>query len=215
MTALEVAAVTVGTVIAVRLLNVYCPPVIRWLAVPGVLVVAALLPAWLKRRELPDLGLGADHVRPAIRAAGLACICILPIVFLGLWLLRSLELPIPLRPMPGQQQNLFTWLLYQFLYVAAAEEAFFRGYVQAGTMRLVNQARSLSRAARQSLVVVVSAACFALAHVVIHGQIISVLVFFPGLIMAWLYLRTRSLWAPILFHGLANAGYGIMALVLN
>jgi membrane protease YdiL (CAAX protease family) len=214
-TGLEVAAVTTGTVAAIKLLSMHCAPAIQWLVIPGVLIAAALVPTWIRRRELPNLGLGADRIRPAFRTAGCVCICVLPMVLLGLWLLTSLGLPIPLRPVLGGQQSPLTWLLYQLLYVAVAEEVFFRGYVQARTARLVNQARPLSRTTRQCVVIVVSAACFALAHVVIQGQITSALVFLPGLIMAWLYVRTRSLWAPILFHGLANASYGIMALVLK
>jgi membrane protease YdiL (CAAX protease family) len=213
--ALEMTVVTAGTIATIKLLNAHCPPTLRWLAIPGVLVGAALIPTWIRRRELPNPGLGANRVRPAVRAVCCVCACTFPIVFLGLWLLRRLDLPIPLQPIHAGQQAWFTWLLYQFLYVAAAEEMFFRGYVQTGMMRLVEQARPLSRITQQRLVIAASAACFAVAHVIIHGQIISALVFFPGLVMAWLYVRTRSLWAPILFHGLANAFYGVMALALN
>ncbi len=213
--ALEMIAVTAGTIAAIKLLNAYCPPTLRWLAIPGILVCAALVPTWIRRRELPNLGLGGNHVRPAVRAAGCACVCTFAVVFLGLWLLTLLDLPIPLQPIHAGQQGPFTWLLHQFLYVAVAEEMFFRGYVQTGVTRFLDQTKSLSLTARQCVVIAVSAACFALAHVIIQGQIISGLVFLPGLVMAWLYVRTRSLWAPILFHGLANASYGVMALVLN
>ncbi len=213
--ALEMVAVTAGTIAAIKLLNACCPAVLRWLAIPGILVGAALAPTWIRRQELPNWGLGVNHVRPAVRAAGCVCVCTLPIVFLGLWLLTLLDLPIPLQPIRAGQQDPLTWLLHQFLYVAVAEEMFFRGYVQTGMTRLVNQTRRVSGSARQCLTIVASAACFALAHVIIQGQIISALVFLPGLVMAWLYVRTRSLWAPILFHGLANASYGLMALALN
>ncbi len=214
-TALEMIAVTVGTIAAVKLLGAYCPRALQWLAIPGILVGAALLPTWVRRRGLPDLGLGINRVRPAVRAAGCACVCTFPFVFLGLWLLRLLDRSIPLPPIDAWQPDPFSWLLYQFLYVAVAEEVFFRGYIQSGMARLVDRARSLSRTTRQCVVIAVSAACFALAHVIIQGQIISALVFLPGLVMAWLYVRTRSIWAPILFHGLANVFYGVVALVLN
>jgi membrane protease YdiL (CAAX protease family) len=35
--------------------------------------------------------------------------------------------------------------------------------------------------------------------------------FLPGLVLAWLFIRTRALLAPILFHGLANVSYGLFA----
>jgi len=54
------------------------------------------------------------------------------------------------------------------------------------------------------LAIAVSAACFALAHWVAQGQAAGLLTFLPGLVLGWLYARTGTLLAPILFHGLAN-----------
>ena len=59
--------------------------------------------------------------------------------------------------------------------------------------------------------IVQSAAYFAVAHIIVLGQIISVLTFLPGLICGWLFIRTRSLLMPILSHGSANACYLVMA----
>ena len=64
------------------------------------------------------------------------------------------------------------------------------------------------------IAIVVSATCFALAHVIVQGRMVCLLTFFPGLLLAWLFVRTRTLLAPILFHGLANIAYGLMALSL-
>jgi hypothetical protein len=60
----------------------------------------------------------------------------------------------------------------------------------------------------------ISAACFALAHVIVQGRLTAVLTFVPGLILAWLFFRTGTLLAPILFHGLANVSYAMMAMTL-
>ncbi|MCH7558803.1 MAG: CPBP family intramembrane metalloprotease [Planctomycetes bacterium] len=60
-----------------------------------------------------------------------------------------------------------------------------------------------------------SAACFAVAHIIVWGQIISVFTFLPDLICGWLFIRTRSLLEPILFHGLANACYLLRAAMLT
>ena len=105
-------------------------------------------------------------------------------------------------------------LLYQFLYVAVAEEVFFRGYVQTNVMGLLRYMRRGPAAMQPSIAIVISAGCFAIAHLVVQGQLISLLTFFPGLLLAWLFVRTRSLLAPILLHGLANITYGVMALNL-
>lgn len=226
--AVETAGVTVGVLAVIRFLHA-CPAAnLKWLLIPCTLVAAALAPAWIARRAFPRIGLHGEPFRLAIRTVAPACLCILPPVYLGLWMLTSAGLPIPLRPVLARQQDWFTWLLYQFLYVAVAEEVFFRGYLQANVMRLLGMrhaesvlrdasagssrtTRNARRTTHEWIAIAISAGCFALAHVVVQGQIVSALTFLPGLFMAWLFVRTRSLLASILFHGLANVSYGIMA----
>jgi membrane protease YdiL (CAAX protease family) len=209
----ETAAVAVVAVAAVRFLHIHRPVGLHWLLIPCTLVVAALAPAWIARRDFPRVGLRVEMVGPALRTTAVVCLCVLPPVYIGLWLLTSCGIPIPLRPslVPGEDR--LSWLLYQFLYVAAAEEVFFRGYLQANTMRRLGESR-LSPPAQRGIAIAISAGGFALAHVVVQGQIVSALTFLPGLLMAWLFARTRCLLASILFHGLANVSYGIMAATL-
>jgi membrane protease YdiL (CAAX protease family) len=132
-------------------------------------------------------------------------------LFAGLWLLKSFGLGLPLQPVPPKEQDWISWLFYQFMYVAVAEEVFFRGYVQNNILRLTNPGKDGQRRLWKWLSIVLSAACFAVVHIIVLGQIISVLTFLPGLICGWLFIRTRSLLAPILFHGLANTCYLVMA----
>ncbi len=47
-----------------------------------------------------------------------------------------------------------------------------------------------------------------------QGRPTAALTFLPGLLLGWLFLRTGSLLSPILFHGLANVSYAVMALTL-
>jgi membrane protease YdiL (CAAX protease family) len=213
--AAETIAVTLGTVAVLAFLNGHGAAGGRWLAIPILLVAAALVPAWVRKREFPCFGLDLDHFRSAVPVVCRVCIATFPPVFLGLWLLTRMDVALPLRPPAHEPPSWLAWLLYQLLYVAVAEEIFFRGYVQANTARLLSRAASLSDPWQRRVAIVVSAACFALAHVAVQGQIISLLVFLPGLVLAWLFVRTRSLFAPILFHGLANVAYGVMATVLT
>lgn len=213
--AVATALVAMATIATLRLLTVWRLSDQLPYVLPGILIAAALLPAWIEKREFPRVGLDAEHIGPALGMVFCVCLYVFPAVFFGLQLLQSLHLPIPLRPAIAQQQGWLTWSLRQFLYVAVAEEVFFRGYVQANTMRLLGRVRRLPSAARPYIVVFVSAACFAVAHVVVQGQITSALTFLPSLLMAWLFLRTRSLLAPIVFHGLANISYGVMAATLS
>jgi len=135
-------------------------------------------------------------------------------LFAGLWLLKSFGLGLPLQPVPPKEQDWISWLFYQFMYVAVAEEVFFRGYMQNNILRLTNPGKDGQRRWKW-LSIALSAACFAVAHIIIQGRIILVLTFLPGLVLGWLFIRTRSLLAPILFHGLANTCYCLMALVFT
>ena len=210
----ETITVMMGATAVIRFLHGHCAASIQWAAVPGVLVTAALVPAWIGRREFPRLGLDLDQGSRAAATVGSVCLCVLPVVFLGLWLLTLLNLPVPLRPIVPERQGWPAWLLYQFFYVAVAEEIFFRGYVQGNTTKWLQQSTWLPRIAPARIAIVVSAGCFALAHVVVQGQITAALTFVPGLILAWLFLRTGSLLAPILFHGVANVSYAVIAMTL-
>ncbi len=210
----ETVLVTGGVLALIRFLHISGAPSLQWIVIPGVLVTAALVPAWIGKREFPRLGLDLDHGTLVAATVGGACLCVLPAVFLGLWILTLLNLPVPLRPIVPERQGWPAWLFYQFFYVAVAEEVFFRGYVQGNTARWLRQATRLPRLAPAGIAIFVSAGCFAVAHVVVQGQITAALTFVPGLILAWLFLRTGSLLAPILFHGVANVSYALIAMTL-
>jgi membrane protease YdiL (CAAX protease family) len=212
--AVETLTVTAGTLVAAHILNVQHSPDMRWFLIPSLLVVAALVPTWIAGRAFPPIGLKAERRRHAFRAACGVCVVVLPAVFLGLWVATRRQIPIPLRPAIAEKGDWLSWMLYQFLYVAVAEEVFFRGYVQANVTRLLAARQKVSPATTQAIAILVSAACFALAHVIVQGRMLSLLTFFPGLLLAWLFVRTRTLLAPILFHGLANVTYGLMVLSL-
>ncbi len=211
---IETIVVTAGALAVIRLLHLSCAAGLQWLAIPGVLVTAALVPAWLQKREFPRLGFDLGHAGLVAGTVGRVCLCLFPPIFLGLWLLTLLHLPVPLRPIVPQRQDWLVWLLYQFFYVAVAEEIFFRGYVQANAMRWLDRSSRRRGVSPQWTAIFISAACFALAHLVVQGQAVAGLTFLPGLVLAWLFLRTGSLLAPILFHGLANVSYAMMAMAL-
>lgn len=234
----ETIMVMTGAIAVIRFLHGNCAASIQWMAVPAVLVTAALVPAWLRKREFPPLGLpgkGAGTLLATDRIGGplssrpenpptsrrtiagtvaIACVCVFPAFFLGLWVLTLLNVPVPLRPIVPERQGWLAWLLYQFFYVAVAEEVFFRGYVQSNALQWLSGRSRRPWPGPQGLAIVISAGCFALAHVIVQGQITPILTFLPGLVLGWLFLRTGSLLAPILFHGLANVSYAAMAMTL-
>ena len=123
-------------------------------------------------------------------------------------------LAFPLKPVLPKDQSLILWMLYQLLYVAVAEEVFFRAYLHNNLLELLTSTSSDSHSEKKWISIFLAAAAFAIAHIVISGQIIAALTFVPGIVLGWLFIRTKSLLAPILFHGLANICYLAMVNML-
>lgn len=179
---------------------------VRWLMPPAGLAAAAWLPYLWRSGSRPDWGLQARLIAPAVLAAVKTCLWAFPLAGLAGWLWGQAGGRVAVSPVVPVE-SWPAWILYQFLYVAVAEELFFRGYVL-GTLGILLQ-RWFGRHGRlvPAAAIAGSAAVFALAHVLVLRDPLSVVTFFPGLIFGWLFWRTRSLFAPILFHGLANTAY--------
>ena len=207
----ETALVTITAVFAIKLFQTSLASGTRWFVTPGILVSAALIPTVIRKNKLFEIGLAFKQIKLSLVVLGWSCFVVFPAMFCGLWLLKSHGLNFPLRPILPRNQEWVSWIFYQFMYVAVAEEVFFRGFLQGNILRLMNAVMVRQRMLLHWVSIVISAACFAAAHMIVQGQIISLLVFLPGLVLGWLFIRTKSLLAPILFHGLANMSYYIMA----
>ena len=205
----EIVLITIAAVSAINIFSA------GWFMAPGILIAAALIPTVIRKSRLSEIGLSFGQIKHSFIMLGWTCLVVFPATFCGLWLLKSYGLNLPLRPVLPRNQEWLSWLFYQFMYVAVAEEVFFRGYVQSNVLRLLSKTKSEQWEQPQLISVVISAACFAAAHAIIQGQMISALIFLPGLILGWLFIRTKSLLAPILFHGLANVYYCFVAAALS
>lgn len=201
----ETVLTTIAAVLAIKIFSA------SWFMTPCILVAAALIPTVIRKSRLSEIGLAFRQIKHSLVVLGWTCLVVCPAIFLGLWLLKSYGLNLPLRPILPRNQEWVSWILYQFMYVAVAEEVFFRGYVQGNILRLINIVVRGQCRLQGWISIVLSAACFAVAHITVAGQIISVLTFVPGLLFGWLFIRTKSLFAPILFHGLANTCCFVMA----
>ena len=89
---------------------------------------------------------------------------------------------------------------YQLAIIVIPEELFFRGYLQ-GRLRSWSRARGLESAV---VPIVLTAALFALAHLLVEASWLRAAVFFPGLVMGWLRERSEGMAASAGFHWLAN-----------
>ena len=101
-----------------------------------------------------------------------------------------------------------SFLLTQLLLVALPEEVFFRGYLQ---QKIGNNIKG----------VIIVSLLFAVGHFITlclgggHDIAIcsqAILTFFPSLVMGYLYIVTKSLWASIIFHFFANIVHIAVAL---
>ncbi|GIW47661.1 MAG: hypothetical protein KatS3mg078_1538 [Deltaproteobacteria bacterium] len=94
-------------------------------------------------------------------------------------------------------------VVFHLFFVSIPEEVFFRGYLQE---KLGNNLRG----------VLFVSFLFALGHVATrcigrgcsgYGYLEALLTFFPSVAMGYMYIISRTLWANILFHFLANIVY--------
>ena len=103
-----------------------------------------------------------------------------------------------LRPAPAfpsfEVKYLFRDMIYMFLFVGIAEELLFRGLIQRDLMRAFGWKRALLAAS----------VLFAVMHLTWRSIPELGFVFIAGLILGGLYLRTKSLVAPIVAHGVNN-----------
>ena len=175
---------------------------VRWLyPVKAGLVALALALLWRHYTELRTWGLPLRHVLLSV-AVG--------VVVLILWV--NLDAGWMLLGEPGAGYNptdeagRIDWMLVAFRIAGAAlvvpimEELFWRSFVQ----RWVQQPDFLNlHPARMGLkALLIASALFAVEHLQWLAGLIA------GLAYGWLYIRTRSLWAPIVAHAVTNGALG-------
>lgn len=157
-----------------------------------------------KRYRVPisSLGLtspGLPWPRVALLVIGVLVASLAATALYG-WLVKLLGYE-PLKPPdipPGIAfPGLAAILTFQALalWTPLAEEAFFRGFVLAGLVPRLGMVRA----------VVASAAIFSIFHISQGSPGVLVPIFVTGLLLAWLYYRTGSLWASVMAHAGQNA----------
>ncbi len=91
-------------------------------------------------------------------------------------------------------------LLSFYFVVALSEETFFRGYLYS----VMENEPFLPFISKSNFV---SSFLFATAHALIYYNPLMFKVFFPSLVMGWLYERSGSIFAPAIFHWLSDVVY--------
>ncbi len=89
------------------------------------------------------------------------------------------------------------YIIFQLLTVSLPEEFFFRGFLQ-------------DSAGRNFRAILFVSLLFSIAHLpkaIFLGEWISLLSFFPSVVMGWLYMKTKNILPGTVFHLLANLVY--------
>jgi len=180
-----------------------------WFLGPTVLVLGALVPTLVGGRSSGELGLRMGRTRQSGRLFVLSCFVLLALGLAGVALLRRMPGDCPLGVSVPKEKWIW-WVMFQFAYVALPEELFFRGFFLSHVRRLLRIANDADSPVIEVVGVALSAGVFALSHMLVLRNVVSVLTFFPGLIFAWLFVRSKSLIGPVLLHGAANVGYALM-----
>lgn len=179
----------------------------RWIYAVSVVVVSASL-VWFWRRygELREWGLSLGQVLLSV---------LVGVVVFVLW--TRLTAPWMMLGeasagfVPVDANGDLMWTLIAFRWVGAAlmvplmEELFWRGFL----MRWIdNQDFDKVDPASVSIkAIALSTLVFMLAHTQWLAAIVA------GLAYAWLYKRTRSLWAPVLAHAVTNGVLGVWVIL--
>ena len=112
-----------------------------------------------------------------------------------LLLLTAVALVWPWDDLPHRRPfDIVLKLMISGFAAAVAEEIFFRGWMQPTLRRRYSAAVSI----------VAVNLVFAPLHLIAAPYLISLLTFFPGLIMGWLRERYGNILPPIIFHFLGN-----------
>lgn len=211
---IEMLCVTIVMILLIKFLRINLNSRWDWFLTPFVLIASALVPTRLRKRSYAEIGLCIGRPEVIWRVLCTTCVIVFPLLLIGILLLKHLNIPLPLSPIIPEGR-LSSWLAYQFMYVAVSEEIFFRGYFQSNVLSLLTMSVQKSRVFFEIIGIIISATVFAVSHCLILGSVMPIITLLPGLIFGWLLVKTKSLLTPILFHGLANVCYGLIATVLT
>lgn len=188
-----------------------------------VALIFLYVPSEVARRrgeDLIDYGFALGSIRRGLGHAALAMLLLFPLFALGTLAFYEVACKTDLAALapaglcaryqgldaihaPALDLRFLEFCAVQLVVVALPEELFFRGMLLSLWSRAWPARRQLA-GVPIGWAVVLSAAAFAVVHLPRDGDPRALATFFPGLLFAYLRLRTGSLLAPILTHAGAN-----------
>jgi len=178
-------------------------------------IIAALVMLWLpvlvihyRKRDFHAYGLTGARWWSDVKIGTCMAVLVLPPFAFGYWLFWG---AIVGHEMAWRIDAQVAWqLLHQLAAVALPEEVFFRGYLLT-LLHRVWPGKQRAWVGAYGPAVLLSSALFALAHALPQWQPLRLTVFFPALLFAYLRVRTGSVTAAIVLHGLANVAVFVIA----
>jgi len=183
-----------------------------WILTPAILLAGAGIPSIIRKQNPVKPLLLFSNIKLSLKLLAYTCIVVFPLLFISLLLLKHWPIIELTLPMPPGKDSFANWVIFQFLYIAVSEEIFFRAYLQSNILKALNPQLTATSDApkKQWAAITVSSSAFTAAHMIIHADSMAILVFLPAMIFGWLFANTKSLIAPILFHGMSNTAYCLM-----
>lgn len=209
--------------IAVLVKLPFTVPLVGHLGSALVALAFLYVPSFVARHrgeDLADYGFTSEPLARSLAAAGLAMLIVFPIFIVGYLAFHEVACSTALAPLvpaglchryvgvehlhaPAASLALLEFCAVQLVVVSLPEELFFRGMLLHLLLRRFPPRRTLGGVGFGWAVVLTSLA-FALSHLPKGGDPRALATFFPGLLFAWLRLRTGSLLAPTLVHAASN-----------
>jgi len=208
-----VTGITIAAATAINLLTRCTPTHLDWVVMPSVLAASTCLASRRQRLTAHQIGLNtsplAKDLRPNLWALCLAASAAFSLVGMLKCLGHQPPLAINLQP-----TDWLSWLLYQFAYVAVAEEIFFRGYILGTLLNLTPALNEKWQKLWPAAAVLIAAILFAAAHILVIGQAIAAVTALPAILFGYLRLRTTAVWGPIACHATANIAYAAACAII-
>lgn len=202
---LETFGILIGVVVFIRLLYPFrtmtaAAPYIP-LVVAAVLLYVPVLHSRWRQQPIRYLDRRLADYRRSLIWFSVSFLVVMPLFFVGnhFWQGWVFKQSYQLRMIP----NLWLLLLDQMFLVAIPEEFFFRGWFQT-RLDQIFPARWKILGTVLGPGWLLTAAIFAVAHMVVHYQWWHFSIIFSALLFGWLREKTGSITAPALFHCFGN-----------
>jgi|GEM_PF-2344855 len=185
----------------------------KWILIPITWIALTLIPIYFNSALINSLGLSSEKTVENRKYIVLCMIFLFPITYLSVLTMDQLGLPLP-NLSQINLHHMILWALYQLCYVAVCEEFFFRGYLASILLPCKKHPISNKNWRLNIIYILVSSLLFAVSHIVISESLAGILTFIPGVALAYIFIRTQSIFVTIILHAGANIFYVLSTLLI-